>query len=37
MPKVSLPHSPKGWVATLASSVVGFFAGFIVLKLMEDL
>jgi hypothetical protein len=31
MPSVSLPKTWKGWIVTLASSFVGFFAGTIAL------
>lgn len=35
MPKVKLPTTPKGWIVTLAASMVGFVSGFVALKLFE--
>lgn len=31
MPAVKLPSTPKGWLAVLAASVVGFVAGTVAL------
>jgi len=33
MPKAALPTTPKGWLVTLAASLVGFLAGFVVISL----
>lgn len=35
MPKVKLPTTPKGWVATLAASMIGFVSGTAFLAWLE--
>jgi hypothetical protein len=36
VPKAELPTSLKGWVVALGAGVVGFLAGFIFIKIMNE-
>ena len=37
MPKAKLPNSPRGWIAALVSSMVGFIAGLVALNWLNNL